>query len=66
MIAKLKWTQNNAQQNIGQLENTTMGETINNESTTKEPPPQNRQKPEPLRLKCILLVLNLRPRFYRC
>ena len=34
MIAKLEWTQSNAQQNIEQLQNTTMGVTINNESTT--------------------------------
>ena len=32
-------TQNNAQQNIEQLQNPTMGVTINNESTTTEPPP---------------------------
>ena len=34
MIAKLEWTQHNAQQNIEQLQNPTMGVTINNESTT--------------------------------
>ena len=34
MIAKLEWTQSNAQQNIEQLENRTMGVTFNNESTT--------------------------------
>ena len=39
MIAKLEWTQSNAQQNIEQLQNLTMGVTINNESTTTEPPP---------------------------
>ena len=38
MIAKLEWTQSNAQQNK-QLQNPTMGVTINNESTTTEPPP---------------------------
>ena len=38
MIAKLEWTQSNAQQNIEQLQNPTMGVTINNESTTTEPP----------------------------
>ena len=32
MIAKLEWTQSNAQQNIEQLQNPTMGVTINNES----------------------------------
>ena len=39
MIAKLEWTQSNAQQNIEQLQNPTMEVTINNESTTTEPPP---------------------------
>ena len=49
MIAKLEWTQSNAQQNIKQLQNLTMVVTIYNESTTTEPPPQNRQQPKPLR-----------------
>ena len=31
MIAKLEWTQTNAQQNIEQLHNPTVGVTINNE-----------------------------------
>ena len=35
MIAKLEWTQSNAQQNIEQLQNPTMGVTINSESTTE-------------------------------
>ena len=35
----LEWTQSNAQQNIEQLQNPTIGVTINNESTTTEPPP---------------------------
>ena len=39
MIAKLEWTQSNAQQNKEQLQNRTMGVPINNESTTAEPPP---------------------------
>ena len=39
MIAKLEWTQSNAQQNIEQLQNPTIVVTINNESTTTEPPP---------------------------
>ena len=39
MIAKQEWTQSNAQQNIEQLQNSTMGVTINNESTTTEPLP---------------------------
>ena len=34
MIAKLEWIQSNAQQNVEQLQNPTMGVTINNESTT--------------------------------
>ena len=39
MIAKLERTQSNAQQNIEQLQNPTMGVTINKESTTTEPAP---------------------------
>ena len=39
MIAKLEWTQSNAQQNIEQLQHHTIGVTLNNESTTTEPPP---------------------------
>ena len=39
LIAKLEWAQSNAQQNIEQLQNPTMGVTIYNESTTTEPPP---------------------------
>ena len=38
IIAKLEWTQRNAQQNIKQLQNPTMGETNNNESTTTTEP----------------------------
>ena len=37
MIVTLEWTQRNVQQNIEQLQNPTMGVTINNKST--EPPP---------------------------
>ena len=72
MIAKLEWTQSSAQQNIEQLQNPTLGVTINNESTTTEPPPWNGQQPKPLGggggggLKCNLLVPNLRPRFCCC
>ena len=39
MIEKPEWTRRYAQQNIDQLQNPTMGATINNESTTAEPPP---------------------------
>ena len=39
MIAKLEWTQSNAHQNIEQLQNPTVGATINNETTISEPPP---------------------------
>ena len=39
MIAKLEWTQSNAQQIIEQLQNPTMGVKINKELTTTEPPP---------------------------
>ena len=47
MIAKLEWIQSNAQ-NIEQLQNPTMGASINKESTTTEPPPSNGQQPKPL------------------
>ena len=43
----LEWTQSNEQQNIEKLQNPTMGEAINNESTTSEPPPQNGKQPKP-------------------
>ena len=46
MIAKLEGTQRNVQQNIEQLQNPTMGVTINSKSTT-EPPPKNGQQPKP-------------------
>ena len=36
MIAKFEWTQSNVQQNVEQLQNPTMGVTLNNESTTTE------------------------------
>ena len=39
MIAKLEGTSSNLQQNIEKLQTPTMGETINNKSTTTEPPP---------------------------
>ena len=39
MIAKLEWTRSNAHQSVEQLQNPTLGVTINNESTTAEPPP---------------------------
>ena len=44
MNAKLEWTQYNAQQNIEQLLNPSIRATINNESTTTEPPPYNGQQ----------------------
>ena len=43
MIAKLERTHSNVQQNMEQTQNTTIGATINNESTTTEPPPSNDQ-----------------------
>ena len=39
VIAKLEWTQSNAQQNIERLQNPTMVVAINDESTITEPPP---------------------------
>ena len=47
MIAKLVWTQSNAQQNIEQLKNPKMGVIINNELSTTEPTPSNGQQPKP-------------------
>ena len=45
MIAKLEWTQSSAQQNIEQLQNHTMGVTINNKSIPqKQPKPLGAQK----------------------
>ena len=38
-IAKLEWTQRNAQQYIEQLQTPTMGVRINNETTTTKPLP---------------------------
>ena len=40
MIAKLEWTQSNAQQNIEQLQNPTIGVTTNNNKNNKSPPLQ--------------------------
>ena len=45
---KLERTQKNAQQNIEQLQNPTMGVTINNESNTTEQLPQKGPQPKPL------------------
>ena len=39
MTAKLEWIQRNAQLNIEQLQNPTLEEAINNESTTQNPLP---------------------------
>ena len=39
MIAKLEGTESNVQENIEQLQTPTIGVTINNKSTTTEPPP---------------------------
>ena len=66
MIAKLELTQSNAQQNIEQLQNPTKGATLNNESTTTEPPPYTDSSQSHWGLKCILLVPNLCPRFCCC
>ena len=39
MIAKLEWTQSNAQQIMEQTQKPIVGATINNESTPTEAPP---------------------------
>ena len=68
MIAKLEWNKVTEQ-----LQNPTMGVTINDESTAKEPSPKNRQQLNPLGgggggggLKCNLLLPNIHPRFCCC
>ena len=48
MLETLEWTQSNVQKSIEQLQNPTMGVTINTKSTATEPPPYNRQQPKPL------------------
>ena len=59
MIAKLEWTQSNAQQNIEQLQNPTMGVTINNNRIIALERTANKATGG---LKCNLLVPNLCPR----
>ena len=67
MIAILEWTQSNAQQNIEQLQNPSMGVTNKSKSTTTEPPPKNVQQSKLLGvLKCILLVPNFHPTTWDC
>ena len=48
MIANLECTQSNAQQNIKQIQNPTVGVTSNSESTTTGPLPYNGQQHKPL------------------
>ena len=48
MIVLLEWTQSNAQQNIEQLQNPTIGVTMNTKSTLTEPLPSNGQQLKPL------------------
>ena len=75
MIAKLEWTQSNAQQYIEQLQNSTLVVTLNKKSTTTTVTIYNRTTDLELRaakakttggFKCILLVPNFRPRFCYC
>ena len=48
MIAKLEWTQSNAQQNNDKhIIPKTMGSTLKNISTTTKSPPLNGQQPKP-------------------
>ena len=54
VTAKPEQTQSNAQQNIVQPQSPTLGATINNESTTTEPLPQNWQQPKPPRAQMHL------------
>ena len=65
MIAK--WTQSYAQQNIEQLQNPTIGVTINIEINNNRTTALERAAAKATRgLKFILLVPNLRPRFCCC
>ena len=48
MVAKQERTQNNAQQNMKQAQNLSIGVIINNGSTTTALPPKNGQQPKPL------------------
>ena len=70
MIAKREWTQSNAHQNIEQLQNPTIGVTINNEETTVQQQQNHRLEQTAAKatrgLKCVLLVPNLHPRFCYC
>ena len=62
MIAKLERTQSNAQRNI-ELQNPTMGATINNNRTIALERTADKATGG---LKCSLLVTNIRPRFSCC
>ena len=64
IIAKLKWTHSHAQQNIEQLQNPTMGVTINNNRTIAFE--RTAAYATGVGLKNILQVTNLRPRFCCC
>ena len=59
MIAKLEWTQSNAQQNKEQLRNPTMVLAFNNESTTTEA--QQKSDNVVLRFCCPQLILQSGP-----
>ena len=54
MIEKLEGTLRNEQQNIEQLQTPTMGVTINNKSTTTEPPKPGHTTPNTM----VLIVKN--------
>ena len=67
MIAILELTQSNVQQNIEQLQTSTMGVTINKKSTTTELALEQTAAQATWGLnKCILLAPNPRPRFCCC
>ena len=55
MIVKVEWTQSNAQQNIEQLQNPTMGETINMNQQQQNHRPRTDSSQ---RLKCIVPAPN--------
>ena len=59
MISTPEWTQSNAQQNIQQLQTSTMGVTINKKSTTTEPQLRTDRSPSHRGPKCTPLAPTL-------
>ena len=66
MIVKLERTQSNAQLNMEQTQNPTMGVTVNNESTKHNLHLRTDSSLATGMFRCILLVPNLHPRSCCC